>query len=166
MPEIRDATEADLPGILAIFNQAICETTAVWHLEPATLEARRQWLLERQGRNLPVLVAAEGEAILGFASYGDFRPFAGYALTVEHSVYVAPDAQGRGLGSALLRALVERARAAGLHVMVAGIEASNAASIHLHRRAGFQEAGVLRQVGRKFERWLDLLFMQKFLQDG
>jgi len=165
MPEIRDATEADLPGILAIFNQAIRDTTAVWHLEPATLEARRQWLLDRQGRGLPVLVAAEGETVLGFASYGDFRPFAGFALTVEHSVYVDPAAQGRGLGGALLRALAERARDAGLHVMVAGIEAGNTTSIALHRRAGFQEAGVLRQVGRKFDRWLDLLFMQKFLQE-
>ena len=113
-----------------------------------------------------MLVAAEGETVLGFATYGDFRPFAGYALTVEHSVYVDPAAQGRGLGGALLRALVNRAREAGLHVMVAGIEASNTASIALHQREGFQNAGVLRQVGRKFGRWLDLLFMQKFLQEA
>jgi len=166
MPEIRDATEADLPGILAIFNEAIRNTTAVWHVEEATLEARRAWLRERQGRGLPVLVAAEGDAVLGFASYGDFRPFAGYALTVEHSVYVDPAAQGRGLGRALLAALVARAEAAGLHVMVAGIEAGNAASIALHRAVGFTEAGVLRQVGRKFDRWLDLLFMQKILPPG
>ncbi|MCQ4158568.1 GNAT family N-acetyltransferase [Roseomonas sp. GC11] len=161
MPEIRDATEADLPAILAILNQAIRETLAVWHTEEATLEARLSWLRERQGRGLPVLVVAEGDTILGFASYGDFRPFAGYAQTVEHSIYVDPAAQGRGLGSALLAALLERARAAGLHVMVGAIEAGNTASIALHRKAGFVEAGRLGEVGRKFGRWLDLVFMTR-----
>lgn len=97
--------------------------------------------------------------MLGFASYGDFRPFAGFAATVEHSVYVDPAAQGQGLGRALLAALIDRARAAGLHVMVAGIEAGNTASIALHAKAGFEEAGLLREVGRKFGRWLDLRFM-------
>jgi phosphinothricin acetyltransferase len=100
---------------------------------------------------------------LGFASYGDYRPWDGYLHTVEHSIYIHPDAQGRGLGRALLAALIERAEAQGKHVMVAGIEAKNAASIALHRRAGFEEAGQLREVGRKFGRWLDLLFMQKTL---
>ncbi|MDJ0388386.1 GNAT family N-acetyltransferase [Roseomonas sp. E05] len=166
MPEIRDATEADLPAILAIFNEAIRNTTAVWHTQEMTLETRRAWMQERQGRGLPVLVAVADGAVRGFASYGDFRPFAGYALTVEHSVYVDPAAQGRGLGRALLAALVARAEAAGLHVMVAGIEAGNAASVRLHQAAGFTEAGVLRQVGRKFDRWLDLLFMQKILRAG
>lgn len=158
-PEIRDAGEADLPGILAIFNQAIRESLAVWHTEETTLEARRDWLAQRQGRGLPVLVAVRGAEVLGFASYGDFRPFAGFAATVEHSVYVDPAAQGQGLGRALLAALIDRARAAGLHVMVAGIEAGNTASIALHRKAGFEEAGLLREVGRKFGRWLDLRFM-------
>ncbi|MXP62427.1 N-acetyltransferase family protein [Roseomonas sp. M0104] len=163
MPEIHDAAEADLPAILAIFNGAIRSTTAVWHTQETTLEARRAWMRERQGRGLPVLVAVEAGTVRGFASYGDFRPFAGYALTVEHSVYVDPAAQGQGIGRALLAALVARAEAAGLHVMVGGIEAENQASIRLHRAAGFTEAGVLRQVGRKFDRWLDLLFMQKIL---
>lgn len=165
-PLIRDAVEADLPTILSIFNEAIRNSTAVWHVQEATLDARRAWMAERQGRGLPVLVAELDGAVRGFASYGDFRPFAGYALTVEHSVYVDPAAQGRGLGRALLAALVARAGAAGLHVMVAGIEAGNTASIALHRKAGFEEAGTLRQVGRKFDRWLDLLFMQKTLGGG
>lgn len=165
MPEIRDATEADLPAILAILNQAIRETTAIWHTAEATLEARRDWMRERQGRGLPVLVAVEGGKVLGFATFGDFRPFAGYAGTVEHSLYVDPAAQGRGLGRSLLAALVDRARAMRLHVMVAGIEAGNQASVALHRAAGFEEAGLLREVGRKFDRWLDLLFMVKRLED-
>lgn len=166
MPEIRDATEADLPAILAILNQAIRETTAIWHTAETTLEARRAWLHERQGRGLPVLVAVSGGEVLGFASFGDFRPFAGFALTAEHSLYVAPAAQGRGLGKALLTALLVRAEALGLHVLVAAIEAANAPSIALHRAMGFEEAGVLRQVGRKFDRWLDLLFMQRILPGG
>lgn len=163
MPEIRDATEADLPAILAILNQAIRETTAIWHTTEVTLEARRAWMRERQERGLPVLVAVDAGVVRGFASYGDFRPFVGYAATVEHSVYVDPAAQGRGLGLALLEALVARGRAAGLHVMVGAIEAGNAASVALHRKAGFEEAGLLREVGRKFDRWLDLLFMTRRL---
>ena len=163
MTTIRDASEGDLPRILEITNEAIANTTAIWSTAPATLDARRTWMRDRQARGFPVLVATEGEAVLGFASYGDFRAWDGYLHTVEHSIYVAPEAQGRGLGRALLDGLVERAAAQGKHVMVAGIEATNAASIALHRRAGFEEAGRLRQVGRKFGRWLALLFMEKLL---
>lgn len=157
---IRDATETDLLRILEITNEAIANTTAVWSVKLATLDARRMWLLERQARGFPVLVADVNGSVLGFASYGDYRPWDGYLHTVEHSIYVHPDAQGRGLGRALLTALLERAKAQGKHVMVAGIEASNTASIALHRSAGFEEVGQLREVGRKFGRWLDLKFMQ------
>ncbi len=163
MPIIRDATEADLPAILAITNQAIAETTAVWNNTPATLEARAAWLRDRRGRGFPVLVAEDAGEVLGFASFGDFRPFEGYLHTVEHSIYVAPGAQRRGIGAALLDALVARAAAMGKHVIVGGIEAGNGASLALHRRAGFVEVGRLPEVGRKFGRWLDLVFMQKML---
>jgi L-amino acid N-acyltransferase YncA len=160
MPTIRDATEADLPAILAITNEAIANTTAVWNNSPATLEARGAWLRDRQGRGFPVLVAEDRDTVIGFASFGDFRPFEGYLHTVEHSIYVAPEAQGRGAGKALLAALVERARSLGKHVIVAGIEAGNATSIALHTRAGFVETGRLPEVGQKFGRWLDLVFLQ------
>jgi phosphinothricin acetyltransferase len=167
MPQIRSATEADFSAITAITNEAIVYSTAVWHVTPTTLEARISWWQDRMARGFPVLVAtagdAEGAGVLGFASYGDFRPFAGYAATVEHSIYVDPQAQGRGIGSALLAALIDHAAKAGLHVMVGGIEAGNAASVALHRKAGFVEAGTLREVGRKFDRWLDLLFMTRRL---
>ncbi|WP_159999594.1 GNAT family N-acetyltransferase [Roseomonas sp. 18066] len=159
---IRDAQEADLPRLLAIINQAIRETTAVWHVQETTLEARRGWLQDRQGAGRPVLVAVAGGVVQGFASYGDFRPFAGFAATVEHSVYVDPAAQGQGLGRQLLAALVARAvQDSSVHVMVAAIEAGNAASVALHRREGFVEAGVLKETGQKFGRWLDLLFMTR-----
>jgi phosphinothricin acetyltransferase len=163
MPEIRDATEADLPAILAITNEAIANTTAVWSIALATLATRRAWFEERRGRGFPVLVATEGDGVIGFASFGDFRPWDGYLHTVEHSIYVAPAAHGRGAGRALLTALIDRAEALGKHVMVGGIEAGNAASLALHRRAGFEETGRLREVGRKFDRWLDLVFVQKLL---
>ncbi len=160
---VRDATEADLARILAITNQAIGETTALWTITPATLDTRAAWMRERLGGGFPVLVAEHGGEVAGFASFGPFRPHDGYLHTVEHSLYVDPPRQGRGLGRALLAALVARATLAGKHAMVGGIEASNAASIALHRAAGFEEAGTLREVGRKFDRWLDLLFMVRRL---
>ena len=160
---VRDATEADLPRILEIANQAIVHTTAVWTIAPVTLESRLAWLRERTSRGFPVKVAEAGRGVSGFASYGDFRPWEGYRHTVEHTVYVHPEAQGRGMGRALLTALIEHAETRRFHVMVGGIEAGNAASIALHKWAGFEEAGVLREVGRKFGRWLDLLFMRKTL---
>lgn len=159
---IRDATEADLPGILAIYNQVIATSTAVYTETPSTLEDRQTWFAARRAANFPVVVA-EHDGVLGFASFGDFRPWPGYALSVEHSVYVGDAARGRGVGTALLRRLIEHARARGKHVMIGGIDAANAASIALHRKLGFTEAGVLREVARKFGGWLDLLFMQQML---
>lgn len=160
---IRDATEADLPRILAITNQAVLESTALWTIAPATLESRTAWLHDRQSHGFPVLVAEDAGTVAGFASYGPFRPHDGYLHTVEHSLYVDPPMQGRGFGRALLAVLIERAQAAGVHVMVGGIEATNIASIRLHRAAGFETAGTLREVGRKFGRWLDLTFMVRVL---
>jgi phosphinothricin acetyltransferase len=164
---VRDATEADLPAILAITNDAVASTTALWTLTPLTLAQRRAWFEERRAAGFPVLVA-EGEAgaVAGFGSYGGFRAFEGYAATVEHSVYVDAAHRGRGAGRALVVALIERARAAGLHAMVGGIEAGNEASLRLHDALGFIRAGVLPQVGRKFGRWLDLAFVVKVLGEG
>lgn len=160
---IRDAREDDLPGIRAITNEAILNTTAIWDTEPVSLIDRRTWWSGRVREGFPVLVAEEGGPILAFGSYAGFRPRVGFRHTVEHSVYVSPEAQGRGVGRAMLAALIARAEQAGLHVMIGGIEAGNAASIALHAKAGFTEAGVLRETGWKFGRWLDLLYMQKML---
>ena len=161
---IRDATDADLPRILDITNEAIANTTAVWSLTPATLATRAAWLAERRAKNFPVLAAIDDDgALLGFASFGDFRPWEGYLHTVEHSVYVDTSARRRGIGIALIEALIPRAQALGKHVMIAGIEAGNQISIDLHAKLGFIETGRLLQVGRKFDRWLDLVFMQRVL---
>jgi len=160
---VRDATLSDLPRILAITNWAITETTALWTIAPATLAARGAWMAERLGAGFPVLVAEAEGAVAGFGSYGPFRPHDGYLHTVEHSLYVDPAWQGRGLGRVMLAALLERAATAGKHAMVGGIEAGNTASIRLHQRAGFADNGTLPQVGRKFDRWLDLTLMVKLL---
>lgn len=161
---VRDAAADDLPGILAIYNDAVAHTTAIWNDTPADLDNRRDWWRARVAGGHPVLVAVEeAGAVLGYASYGPFRPFDGYRQTVEHSVYVAEAARRRGVATALLAALEERARAAGMHAMIGGIAAENAASIALHQTLGFTETGRLPEVGRKFGRWLDLVFLQKIL---
>nr|WP_288256339.1 GNAT family N-acetyltransferase [uncultured Pseudomonas sp.] len=161
---IQDAGDADLPGILAIYNDAVQHTTAIWNETLVDLANRRAWLVERTAAGFPVLVAhdAAGE-VVGYSSYGTWRTIEGFRQTVEHSVYVRADQRGQGLGPALMQALIERARAANLHVMVAAIESQNTASIRLHQRLGFITSGQMPQVGRKFGRWLDLTFMQLIL---
>ena len=160
---VRAAGEADLPGILAIYNHAVAHTTAIWNDAIVDLENRRQWWRGRVEAGLPVLVAVERGEVLGYASYGPFRAFDGYRQTVEHSVYVAEGARRRGVATALIEALEAEARRVGMHVMIGGIAADNAASLRLHEKLGFVETGRLPQVGWKFGRWLDLVFMQKAL---
>lgn len=164
---IQAATEADLSGILTIYNDAIAHSTAVYTEEAATLDSRRLWLADRRSRGYPVLVASDGAGgVAGFASFGDFRPWPGYRHTVEHSVYVRADCRGQGLGTALIEPLLTLAAALGKHVMVAGIDAANPASLRLHDKLGFTRVGRMHEVGCKFGRWLDLVFMQRILSDG
>ncbi len=160
---IRDAREADLPAILAIHNHVVATSTANFSYHEVGIEDRRAFLRDRQGRGFPFLVAAEDDALLGYASFGPFRPHDGYLRTVEHSVYVAPAHHRRGVAALLVPALIERARALGKHVMVGALDAANAASVALHERLGFEKVGLMPQVGYKFERYLDLLWMQKIL---
>jgi phosphinothricin acetyltransferase len=163
--DVRDAKEADAGGILRIYNDAVAHTTAIWNDQLASLDSRLAWLRERKQSGYPVLVAAEGMDILGYASFGAFRPWDGYRHTVEHSVYVDSAARRRGVGRVLMDGLIARARAMEKHVMIAGIEATNEPSLELHARLGFAKVGHLRAVGRKFDRWLDLVFMQLMLDD-
>jgi len=161
-PSIRPATETDLPAILAIYNDAVENTTAIWNEKPADLANRKAWFAERTGKGFPVLVA-ERDGVIGYGSFGDFRPFDGYRVTVEHSVYVAKEARGQGAGEALLAALVAEAKRMQKHNMIGGIDASNAPSIALHVKFGFEEVGRMPGVGEKFGRPLDLVLMQKVL---
>ena len=139
----------------------ILHTTAVYDVDPHTIEQRMRWYEERTAGGYPILVAEENEHVIGFASYGSFRPWQGFRFTVEHAVYVSTQAQGKGVGRQLLEALLEHAKQQGVHVMVAGIDAANHSSIQLHEKLGFVTAGILREVGFKFDRWLDLQFMTK-----
>ena len=164
--EVVDAGEAHLLGIQWIFNQAVRETFSLWSEAETTLEQRRTWLNARKAGGFTVLAAvnpATPHAVLGYGSFGVFRDFPGYVKTVEHSVYVAPGAQRRGIGRKLLEALVAEARGRQLERMVGGIDSNNAASIALHEAVGFERQGCLRGVGRKFGKSLDLVFMVKAL---
>ena len=166
MPIVREAMESDLPAILAIYNEVIATSTAVYALEPSTLEERRSWLLSRCAMGFPVLVATSsvGSDVLGFASFGDWRgAWPGYRYTVEHTAHVRHDVRSQGVERALVEALFPRALALGKHVMVGGIDAANDASIRFHQRLGFERVAYFREVGHKFGRWLDLVFMQRFL---
>lgn len=160
---IRDAKIDDLPAILAIYNDAVLHTTAIWNWHAVDLSNRRAWLDARAAQGYPILVASLDGNIAGYASFGDWRPFDGYLYTVEHSVYVSTHARRRGIGAALLEALIERARSLDKHVLIGAIAAENQASIALHRRFGFIETARMPEVGRKFDRWLELVFMQKIL---
>lgn len=160
---VRDATLEDAEDILAIYNFAAINTTAVWTDGPADLNSRREWIRARREAGYPVLVAMKGRDVVGFASFGDFRPFPGYRHTVENSVYVDARHHRLGIGRSLLAALIERATALNKHAMIAGIEAANAGSIGLHASLGFTEVARMPEVGCKFGRWLDLVFMQKQL---
>jgi phosphinothricin acetyltransferase len=159
--EIGAVCEAELPAIVRIYNEVLESSTAIFSDVPVTLEERTRWWHARLARDYPVLVARGPSGVLGFASFGDFRAWPGYRFTVEQSVHVTALARGRGAGSALVRALIGHAAARGKHVMVGGVDAGNAASIRFHERLGFEKAGTLREVGYKFGRWLDLVFLQR-----
>jgi L-amino acid N-acyltransferase YncA len=160
---IRAATTGDLAAMLGIYNDAVLHTTASYDYLPRSGPQQDAWFAAKQAARLPVLVAERDGEVAGFASYGPFRAWAGYRFSVEHSVYVETSARRQGIATALVGALAAAAEAQGLHVMVAGIDAANAGSIELHRRLGFADAGVLREVGYKFDRWLDLAFMTRRL---
>jgi L-amino acid N-acyltransferase YncA len=162
-PSLRAARAEDLPQILAIHNDVIATSNAIFSEQPDTLEGRSAWFEQRTAARLPVYVAERGGQVLGFASYGPFRPWQGYRETVEHSVHVRADSRRQGLGRSLLEALVAYAREAGLHVMVAGIDGENAASIALHRALGFEHVGLMPEVAVKLGHRLDLVLMQLVL---
>lgn len=164
---IRAAIQDDLPIICDIYNDAVANTTAIWNDTLVDVANRTAWLKARTDVGYPVLVAVSDEGdVIGYASFGDWRAFDGYRHTVEHSVYVHKDRRGGGIGRKLMEALIAEAERLGKHVMIAGIESENAASIRLHAQLGFEDTDRLREVGTKFGRWLDLTFMQLVLQTG
>jgi len=161
--QIRDAVQADIDEITAIYNEILATSTAIYNDRPAALEDRFAWWNARLDQGYPVLVATDNKHIAGFASFGDFRSWPGYRFTVEGTVHIRSDLRGRGVGSLLLQALILRAKMAGKHVMIAGVDSTNTASLHFLERSGFERAGHLREVGFKFDRYLDLVFLQYWI---
>ena len=166
MIDIRAARDNDLARILAIYNDIIATSTSIYALAPTTLEERRAWMKGRTDAGYPVLVATDASGVVGFSSFGDWRgSWPGYRYTVEHSVHVRADRRGSGIGRQLVEALFPLALALDKHVMIGGIDASNEASIRFHERLGFERVAHFREVGHKFGRWLDLVFMQRWLDE-
>ncbi|PTA69754.1 GNAT family N-acetyltransferase [Deinococcus arcticus] len=164
---IRPATHGDVPAITEIYNHAVLHTTASYDLEPVTLAARRAWFDEKATGRWPVWVAQHGAgAVIAWATFGPFRAKPGYRFTAEHSVYVAPRAQGAGVGHALMTMLIASARQRGLHSLVGAVDADNAGSLAFHARLGFVPVAHFQQVGHKFGRWLDLVFVQLLLEEA
>jgi L-amino acid N-acyltransferase YncA len=157
-----DASFSD--QILAIFNDAILTSTALYDYKPRTKESMAGWFENKKKGDFPVPGAVDEEGkLLGFASYGTFRAWPAYKYSVEHSIYVAAQHRGKGLGKLLLQEVINAAREQKYHALIGGIDSQNTVSIRLHKQFGFQHAGTLRQVGFKFGRWLDLDFYELIL---
>ena len=160
MANIRPATENDLQQMLDIYNEIIANTTAVFQYDLHTLEMRREWFAQKQKDRFPVFVAEENNEIAGFSTIGPFRNWQAYKYSVENSVYVRSDMRGKGIGKLLLKETIDAAKQIGMHTIIAGIDASNETSIAMHQQFGFVEVAYFKEVGFKFDRWLNLKFLQ------
>ena len=166
-PVVIHCRREHLESIRAIYNREILHTTALYEYEPRSAETMAAWWAAKQTAGLPVLgVESEPGVLAGFATWGPFRPFPAYLHTAEHSVYVAESQRRQGIGRRLLSAIVAEAGSRGLHVLIGGIDAANAASIALHSQLGFTHCGRVREAGFKFGRWLDLDFWQLIFTPG
>jgi L-amino acid N-acyltransferase YncA len=157
---IEDAGRDDLPEILAIYNEVIRNSTAVYTEVEFTQERGQAWFDAKARSGFPFIVARDASGVTGFGTFGEFRAPPCYQHSVEHSVHVRSDRRGQGVGRALIIELLARAAASSKHVMIAGIDADNEVSIALHLKLGFSNVGHFHQVGFKFGRWLDLVFLQ------
>lgn len=161
--QIRDAVHSDFDQVTAIYNEVLTHSTAIYNDRPATVDERVSWWRSRVAQGFPVIVASDDTRITGFATFGDFRAWPGYRFTVEGTVHIHADVRGQGVGTRLLKEILARASAMGKHVMIAGVDSENAASLRFLERFGFERAGHLREVGYKFDRFLDLVFLQYWL---
>ena len=155
--------EKHLHVIRDIFNEAILHTTALYEESPRSEAMIAAWFAEKQQAAIPVFGVEQQGILIGFATWGPFRPYPAYSKTAEHSVYIAGEYQRRGFGRLLLETTIREATAHQLHLLVAGIDSTNEASIALHRHVGFTHAGTIQEAGYKFKRWLDLEFWQRVL---
>lgn len=160
---IRDGKISDLKALLDIYNDAVRTSPATFDLEPLTLSQRRKWF-EEHGPRLPLIVAESQGQVIGYATLSEFRDKPGYSLTVEDSVYVRRDFQGKGVGSKLLKEISSRAKKLGYHTIIAAIVPPNEASVRIHERLGFAYVGNFKEVGYKFASWQDVCFYQLFIK--
>jgi L-amino acid N-acyltransferase len=156
---IRNATEADLVAINDIYNHYVRHSTCTYQEEPETIENRRQWF-RHHGEKHPVIVAERAGQVIGWGSLSPYHPRSAYRHTVENSVYLHHDHHRQGIGSLLLKELIVRARQLGHRVIIAGIDAGQEASVALHAKFGFEKVGHMKQVGYKFNCWLDVIYME------
>ena len=159
---IRDAVLADLDAINEIYNHYVAHSVATFDEQPISAEQRLEWWRALEGR-YPVLMLADDGRTVGWAALVPYSGRCAYRQTVENSVYIAPQCCGRGHGRALLTALLERGGVSGFHSVIAKIAADQGPSLRLHTRLGFREVGRLVEVGHKFDRWLDVLILQRML---
>jgi len=162
--KVRSASRDDLPAILEIYNEAVLNTTATYDYEPRTLEHRVAWFEDHEKSNYPMFVAVnDAGRVVGWSALNRYHDRKGYQFSTENSVYVAADQRGKGIGKLLLAPLIEAARQRGLHAILAGIDAENEASIRLHASFGFVKVAHFKQVGFKFGRWLDVVYLELLL---
>jgi len=161
--QIRLATCADLSDLNDIYNHYVISSTCTYQEEPETIESRQQWF-DHHDEKHPVTVALLDDRVVGWGSLSPFHSRCAYRNTVENSVYVHHEFHRRGIGAALLRDLIDRARPIGHHTIIAGIDGEQTASVAVHERFGFVKVAHLKQVGFKFNRWLDVIYMQLMLQ--
>ena len=161
---VRPASHTDLQGILDIYNDCVLTTTATYDYEPRTLEHRVAWFEDHVKQNYAVFVAEnDAREIVGWSALNPYHARMGYRFTTENSVYVAAEHRGKGIGKLLLAPLIDAARKRGLRAIIAAIDAQNAASIRLHEQFGFKKVGHFKKVGFKFDRWLDVIYMELLL---
>lgn len=157
---VRLATPNDLEAILAIYNEAVLTTTASADLEPQTLENRTAWYEALKRDGYPVVVAERSENVQGWGSLQPHKPRPGYRFTAENSIYIAEGARGQGVGRAILTDLIDRASRMPLRSIFAGISGDNEASLYLHRKLGFKDAGTLEAAVYKFDTWIDVVYLR------
>jgi len=160
---LRRARREDCAAILGIYNEAVLTTTASYDYEPRTLEHRLAWFDDHTRHDYAIFVAEISGTVVGWSSLSRYHDRPGYRFTAENSIYIAASHRGRGIGKLLLAPLLDAARERGLHSIIAVIDASNEASVRLHRGFGFEPVGLFRQVGYKFDRWLDVAYLQRMI---